>query len=184
MVPLGANQPLVLRMAYTLSLHSRPVGETDFEQTGVGPRQRFGVLRPTEHGLEVLPRLTGFLTAASALKEAVERRGIDPEAMQPDTVIEVLERTSEGQRMIDVVKALDALELHDSTGARVRFRSIAVSDLRELRRLSAELSLDAALPDDPGMPVYVISATFGEKDASFPQERRRTMPRLRPPLRE
>jgi hypothetical protein len=169
-------------MAYTLSLHGRHIGETDFEQAGVGPRQRFGMLRPSEHGLEVLPRLTGFLTAASALKQAIERRGLDPEDMSADTVIEVLERSTEGQRMIEVVKALDALELCDSTGARVRFTSIAVSDLRELRRLSAELSVDVALPDDPGLPVYAISATFGEKYESPPRGRRRTLPR--PPLRQ
>ena len=170
-------------MPYTLFLHGQLVGDTDFDHAGPGPQQHLGIFRPTEHGLEVLPRLTGFLTAAAALKQVVERRGIDPEAMQPDTVIEVLERTCEGQRMIDVVKALDALELHDATGARVRFTSIAVSDLRELRRLSAEVNVDVALPDEPTMPVYVISATFAEDHVSALRTPRRTLPRLRPPLR-
>jgi hypothetical protein len=171
-------------MPYTLFLQGQLVGETDFDHSGPGPGQRVGIFRPTEHGLEVLPRLTGFLTAASALKQAVERRGLDPEAMQAETLIEVLERSSEGQRMIEVVKALDALELRDPTGVRVRFTSIALSDLRELRRLSAELSVNVALPDEPTMPVYVLSATFAEKQHSLSQERRRPMPRLRPPLRQ
>ncbi|HEY8175943.1 MAG TPA: hypothetical protein VIF32_09640 [Gemmatimonadaceae bacterium] len=167
-------------MAYTLSLHGRPIGETDFEQSGVGPRQRFGMLRPSEYGLEVLPRLTGFLTAASALKQAIEQRGVDPEDMSADAVIEVLEHSTEGQRMIEVVKALDALELRDSTGARVQFTSIAVSDLRELKRLSAELRVDVALPEDDATPVYAISATFGEREEWFSRDRHRTIPWLRP----
>jgi hypothetical protein len=174
---------------YTLSLDGRVVGETEFEHPGPDPRQRVGVFRPTEHGLEVLPRVTGLLTAALALKQAMVRRGISHEDADTDAVMDLLENTAEGQKVVEHAKALDALELRDPSGQRVPFTSIAVSDLRELRRLAAEIhpTDDAMIasdcddgPQGPQGPDYVISATFGAEDRVVPRARRITAFRWRP----
>jgi hypothetical protein len=168
---------------YTLSLDGRVVGETEFEHAGPDPGQRVGIFQPTEHGLEVLSRLTGLLSAAVGLKQAMERRGISHEDADADAVMELLENTAEGQRVVEHAKALDALELRDHSGHRVQFTSIAVSDLRELRRLTAELHLSenamiTSSECDEG-PQYVISATFGT-DGRTPRARRVTASRWRP----
>lgn len=160
------------------------VGETEFEHPGPDPGQRLGVFQPTEHGFEVLPRLTGLLSAALGLKQAMERRGISHEDADADAVIDLLENTAEGQKVVEHAKALDALELRDPDGHRVDFTSIAVSDLHELRQLSAELQLSentaiASGECDEG-PQYVISATFGAVGLGVSRARRVTAPRLRP----
>jgi hypothetical protein len=165
-------------MPYTLLLHGRLVGETEFDDAGPGPGQRLGILRPTEHGLEVLPRLVGFLSAAARLKQAIERRGLDPDAMSSEAMFQLLDHTPEGQRMVDVVKALDALELRDSSGGRVSFTSIAVSDLAELRRVARELGEEIPLPDDSAT-TYVISATLANGFRTRPRHLLRCLPRLR-----
>jgi hypothetical protein len=156
------------RMTYKLLLCGRVIGETDLDYAGPGRTQRLALFRPTSEGQQQLPRITGLLRATFALKQALERRGLEPEDMQAEAVIDVLERTPEGRRVMEVAKALEALELRDERGARLDFTSIAVSDLDEIQQLSEELETRApsARSAVPESHRYLISATLTEDVAA------------------
>lgn len=157
-------------MTCTLSLHGRVIGETDLDYAGAGPRQRVAIFRPTTQGLRELPRISGLMSAGLALKRALARKGLDPESMDADAVMEFLDRAPEGRRIIDIAKALEALELRDERGARLLFTSIAVSDLDELARLGQALEEDTSLPDcsaeERAAHRYLISATLTSDSAA------------------
>lgn len=179
-------------MPYTVLLQGCLLGETEFEQQGPSPRQRMGLFWPTKRGVEMLPALTGFLSTMLRLKQTIEGRGLSPDDMDPDDIADLLENTPAGQGVVEYAKALEALVVRDPRGRRLTFTSIAVSDLRELKRLGDELDVAAArdLPDDdpalrrptdgqvePESP-YVISATFAAEDR-LPSRQRITSPRWR-----
>lgn len=150
-------------MTYTLWHAGVQIGETNFEQTH--GRQKFGVFRPTAYGLEIFPRLSGILSAASRLKDEMAERGLTGEDGIDDPG-GVLESTEGGRAVIEVGKTLSEVELHDPGGKRLEFRSIAFSDLAELRRLCRKMSLRKDLPGDndipEGGPRYVVSVTLGK----------------------
>lgn len=169
-------------MPYTLWLHGLLVGETDFEHPGPAPGQRLGAFRPTTAGLEVLPSICGLLAATVALKDEMERRGLVNPDDQADGMLEVLESTPEGERVVEIAKCLEQLELHDPNGIRLQFQSIAVSDLHELvqlGKLRASAVDEASETADESTPRYLISATFSAA-ASSGRVQRRPQPRLRP----
>ena len=158
---------------FTLYHCGRLVGTTDFAHAGPAPHQRLGQFQPTEYGLTVLPRITGLLEAAFGLKRALERDGIDPDG-DPDVISDALERLPEGQRVIDVGRAISELELRNEHGHVVTFASLAISDVKEMMALARgpddpdeepdeanEESDDSnGEPDDLGDWQFLISATF------------------------
>jgi len=150
-------------MAYQLLLRGQLIGETDLDYAGPGATQRLAFFHPTDRGRRELPRITGLMRAAFALKVAMERQGLDPDDMPADAVVDLLDRTMEGRRVVEVVKALDALELRDERGARLTFTAIAVSDLDELRDLCRDLRTRSVVPDTADVPEshrFLISATL------------------------
>ena len=58
------------------------IGESDLEDRSDHPGQKGGIFRPTAYGLEILPRLTGFLSAGHALKTHLEANGLSAEEMR------------------------------------------------------------------------------------------------------
>jgi hypothetical protein len=150
-------------MTYTLWHAGVRIGETSFEQTH--GRQKFGVFRPTAYGVEIFPRLSGILSAASQLKDDLAQRGLTGDG-DVDDVEGLLETTAGGSAVLEVGKTLSEVELHDPKGKRLEFKSIAFTDLVELRRLCRKMSLDDDLPADDeipeGGPRYVVSVTLGK----------------------
>src|SRR5688572_2159652 len=103
-------------MTYTLLLDGQVLGETDLAHAGPSPAQRLGMLRPTPHGLKVLPSVAGFLTATLNLKHAMARRGLRDREDESDAMLDALENTPEGIRVRELAKMLEALELRDTSG--------------------------------------------------------------------
>lgn len=149
-------------MTYTLWHSGIRIGETMFEQTH--GRQKLGVFRPTTYGLEIFPRLSGVLSAASRLKEEMSERGLS-EADAIENVGELIETTEGGRAMIELGRTLIDVELHDPKGKRLEFTSIAFSDLVELRSLCRKLGT-GSVPDDAEIPAdgprYLVSVTLGK----------------------
>lgn len=145
-------------MAYSLFLHDRLLGETDFEHAGSRPGQRIGAFRATEHGMDIVSQLTGFFAATLALHRALEERRLSPDG-DPDDLLKVMEGTPEGARVIEIAKITAELVLRDASGARVRFKSIAISNPSELAALVSEPG-DPPLPPGGEVPRFLISATM------------------------
>lgn len=143
-------------MKYTLWLNGHLLGETRLEHKNPAGAQRMGGLRPTAYGLELLPGLCGFLSAAAALKTAMENVGIDPDK-DVDRTLQLMETIPEGARFSELVKALSQLELREAGGDRAAFHTVIITDVRELAELSRRFDPDIELPD--GEPRFVISAT-------------------------
>lgn len=157
-------------MAYTLWHAGVQIGETNFERTH--GRQKFGVFRPTTYGLEIFPRLSGILSAASRLKDDMKQRGLTGDE-DVGNIEDLFENTEGGRAVIEVGKTLSEVELHDAKGKRLEFKSIAFSDLAELRRLCRKLSLEDDIPNDDeipeGGPRYVVSVTLGKSPMPIPR---------------
>ena len=151
-------------MTYTLWHAGVMIGETDFAHKNPvpNPRQRAGIFHPTSYGERLLPRLSGILSACSGLKDDIEARGLDPDAMDTDGIVDVLETTDAGRKVIDVGRALSEVEIRDRTGRQLQFKQIAFMDMEELRTLSRRLSSGHALPDvlPPDAPRFIVSATL------------------------
>jgi hypothetical protein len=158
-------------MPYTLLLDGAVIGETDFEHTGQGPRQRAGVFRPSPQGLPILPQITGMFAATLAFRNAIERSGVLQQDRVEDASIDALENTPEGQRLVAHAKVIEQLELRDPDGHRLAIESIAVSDLRELATLAASQWGKGSLSKDA--PRYLISATICADDL---RDRKWTLP--------
>ena len=144
-------------MKYTLWLNGHLLGETRLEHKNPVGTQRMGGLRPTDYGLELLPGLCGFLSAASALKAAMRTAGIDDPGREVDRTMELMETIPEGARFSELVKALCQLELREAGGERAAFHTVIITDLRELAELSQRFDADAELAQ--GVPRFVVSAT-------------------------
>lgn len=143
-------------MKYTLWLNGHLLGETRLEHKNPAGAQRMGCLRPTAYGLELLPGLCGFLSAASALKKALVNDGIDPDK-DVDRTMQLMETIPEGARFSELVKALSQLELREAGGDRAAFHTVIITDVREIAELSRGFDPDVQLPEDG--PRFVISAT-------------------------
>lgn len=144
-------------MRYTLWLDGHLLGETRMEHRGPGPGQRLGGLEPTPYGLEVLPRLCGFLEAASAMKLTLLERGVSDPDTDVDRTMQFLETTPQGTRFSLLVKQLSQLELRESGGETAHFHTIVITDLKELGALSRTFDAEHELAQ--GTPRYIISAT-------------------------
>ena len=144
-------------MKYTLWLNGHLLGETRLEHRNPIGGQRMGGLRPTTYGLELLPGLCGFLSAAAAVKKAMQRLGVDDPDRDVDRTMELLETVPEGHRFAQLVKALCELELRECGGDRAAFHTLIVTDVRELAELSQSFDADAELAQ--GTPRFIISAT-------------------------
>lgn len=142
------------QMPYTLRLEGVVVGETDFEHKGQRPRQQAGVFRPAPSGMAALPQITGMFAASLAFTRVVERNRTSSQA----NAIELLEKTPEGQRLVEHAKVIERLELLDPNGNALAIESIAVSNLQELAELAASKLGKATL--GVTAPKYLISATI------------------------
>ena len=149
-------------MSHTLWHCGVLIGDTDFEDSGRRPPQYVGVFRPTEYGRAVFPRLTGILTAASGLKDELEARGVSEDQMSPEHVANLLDSTPDGNKVLDIGKALSEVELRDPEGRPLEFKQIAFIDLTELAALSRKLGCNADMEWEtlpPEAPQYVVSVT-------------------------
>lgn len=144
-------------MKYTLWLNGHLLGETRLEHKNPIGAQRMGGLRPTPYGLELLPGLCGFLSAASALKTAMRTLGVDDPDKDVDRTMTLMETVPEGQRFSDLVKALSQLELREAGGERAAFHTVIITDVHELETL-AEVQ-DPPMQIAEETPRYIISAT-------------------------
>jgi hypothetical protein len=144
-------------MRYTLWLDGHLLGETRLEHRNPAGSQRMGGLHPTPYGMEVLPGMCGFLSAAAAVKGVLLRHGVADPDRDPDGAMRLLEQTSEGSRFTKVVSALARLELRQSGGERAAFHTIIVTDIRELSELSGTLDANAVAAFHG--PRFIVSAT-------------------------
>lgn len=157
-------------MTYTLWHRGVLIGETDFEGSENAPRNDgrlhlAGIFRPTPHGRSLLPRLCGFFTAASELKNELVRRGVDTEDPEPELMRHLFETTSAGLHIIDIGRVLCDVELRAPDGARVTVASMGFMDVAELASLSRKLGCAdtaelRALP--PDAPEFLVSVTLPE----------------------
>jgi hypothetical protein len=171
-------------MPFSLWLRGRLIGETDFDHPGPGPGMRAGFFRPTEHGREILPLLSGMLPASYALKRAMIRRGYDPNSGNAAEMATMLESSDEGARVLAIGRELSHIEIHDPGGGCRPFRVIAISNLREIAAMAGDMGLPdqqhamtsgltqleqrshpersagSAVP--PPEPVYLASVTFAD----------------------
>lgn len=144
-------------MKYTLWLNGHLLGETRLEHRNTIGAQRMGALRPTTYGAELLPGLCGFLSAAAAVKKAMQQLGVEDPDRDVDRTMELLETVPEGRRFSELVKALCELELRECGGERAAFHTLIITDVRELAELSERFDADAELAQ--GVPRFIISAT-------------------------
>jgi len=162
------------------------IGETDFDEGGRRPPQYAGVFRPTDYGRAIFPRLTGILTAASGLKDELEARGLSEDEMSSEQVVNLLESTRDGNKVLDIGRALSEVELRDPEGRVLEFRQIAFIDLAELAALSRKLGCNEDMAWEtlpPEAPHYIVSVTLrtgAEPRQGFLSQFALRLPRLGP----
>jgi hypothetical protein len=150
-------------MTYTFWHSGILIGESDLREAPGNPRQLGGVFLPTAYGLEVFPRISGFLSAGHALKTHIEANGRSTDELQPGDIADLLDTTPAGQKIIAIGRVLSEVEMRAPDGVRLEFASIAFSDVLEVQRLARELALSTAdrLADlPPDAPRYIVTATF------------------------
>lgn len=143
-------------MKYTLWLNGHLLGETRLEHKNPIGAQRIGGLRPTPYGLELLPGLCGFLSAASTLKKAMQKIGIDPDK-DVERTMTLMDTVPEGQRFSELVRALSQLELREAGGERAAFHTVIITDVHELETLADAQDSPVQIAEET--PRYIISAT-------------------------
>jgi hypothetical protein len=150
-------------MPYTFYHCGVLIGKSKLEDRNGNPRWRGGIFWPTPHGLELFPRLTGILTAGLALKAHMEAHGLHEDTMDKAEVVDLLDNTPAGQKIIDIGRTLSDVEVRAPDGRRLEWVSIGFNDMNEWRAISGEDSPDgiekkAELPADG--PRFLVSATF------------------------
>jgi len=143
-------------MRYTLWLNGHLLGETRLEHRGPSTAQRLGGLKPTLHGLEILPNLCGFLSTAAAMKKALGDAGVTDPDDEAERTMELMATTPEGQRFTELVKQLGQLELREAGGDVAPFHTVIVTDIRELGELTDQPDLEKQAADGPR---FIVSAT-------------------------
>ena len=157
-------------MPFTLWMHDRQIGETNFE-LGTPGRRRAGLFRPTAYGLSVLPGITAMVPALLAFGEMCQREGLDVDDDGPENAAAALDAfggTPEGQRVISAAKQIAAVVVRDSRGQTLIWESLAISDLALLASLTREQkpgkrAVDADLSGDS--PGYIVSLTLAPRAA-------------------
>lgn len=163
---LSARDATSSGMPYKLWHSGVLIGETDFEEHGRHSRQFVGVFRPTLYGREIFPRLTGIMSAATALREELRERGLCAESMDGDDTMDLLETTAAGRKVVDIGRALSEVELRHPDGRTLEFASIAFMDVEEIRVLGRRLNVAAAPEPDAlpqGAPRFMVSVTLRSK---------------------
>lgn len=157
-------------MRHTVWYHEQQIGETDFELVARG-RKRAGVFRPTAFGLTVLPAITAIVPALFDFRDMCERSGIDTEDERPETAdaaMDAFGRTSEGERVMSAVRQVAALEVRDEHGHTMRWESILISDMQQIRALVDRFPRGDAFPAPRAvgeLPLlrYLISLTLARQ---------------------
>jgi len=150
-------------MTYTFWHSGILIGESDLQEAPGNPRQLGGVFHPTAYGLEVFPRISGFLSAGHALKTHIEKNGRSPNELKTSDIAHLLDTTPAGQKIMAIGRVLSEVEMRAPDGVRLECASIAFSDVLEVQRLAQELARSAAdrLADlPPDAPRYIVTATF------------------------
>jgi hypothetical protein len=147
-------------MTYTFWHSGILIGESDFDESSGYPRQRAGVFLPTAYGVEVLPRLSGILSAGHALKAHLDANGLSPDDMNARQVEDVLDTTAGGQKILEIGRMLSEVQIRAPDGRPLEFASIAFSDVKEIQRLARELELGELDDLPPDAPRYIVSATL------------------------
>ena len=150
-------------MAYTFYHAGVLIGKSKLEDRSGNPRQRGGVFWPTPHGLELFPRLTGILTAGMALRAHMKELGLHEDEMDKDQVIDMLDNTPAGQKILDIGRTLSEVEVRAPDGRRLEFVSIGFNDMNEWLSVSPWESSDGVgkkVEVPPDAPRYTVSATF------------------------
>lgn len=158
-------------MTYTIWHAGVLIGESDFDQgDDERPGHIAGVFRPTSHGREIFPLLSGIMTAGADLKDELRSRGLDENEMTSDEVENILDNTAAGRKVIDIGRNLSEIELRDPKGALLEFKTIAFIDTAELTRLMDRLDCasgegyEAARDQHP--PELIVSATLRDPDVA------------------
>jgi len=165
-------------MPYSLYHCGQLVGHTDLAHEGPMPDQRLGVVKPTPRGVTVLPALVGVLSVSLALQDIVPEN--EGDKVDDEAVRNALTHSQAGRRAIRLVLQLQRLELRDDAGRRLDFKTISISNLEELTKISKEHGIDfqpVSLTSAPDL--FLVSVTFGARRALV-AEPRRTAPRFRP----
>lgn len=157
-------------MAYSVWLEGTKIGETDLELRH-GTRRRAGVFRPTEYGLSVLPGITAMGPALLDMgRMGLENPVLaDPGNPDFDTETAKVLETPEGRRMLAAAEQISRLELRDSAGKTVAWKSLLISDFAELAAMARGRSNDPPpeRPSPASEPVrYLISTTLHGKPAA------------------
>lgn len=147
------------------------IGEAKMQVNPAQPRQIVGEFRPTAYGRELLPRLTGVLSAAAALKDEMATRGISEESVtDPVTGPDLIESMPGGRKMVDIGRTLSEVQLRDPSGIALEFKSIAFLDLGELDSLARKLGTMRPFATSEGGPHQrarvLVSATLASPPAS------------------
>jgi hypothetical protein len=156
-------------MLYTLWMHDRQIGETNFELNTAG-RRRAGMFRPTAHGLTVLSGVTAMFPALIAFGELCRRKGIDVDDDRPEQASAALDAfggTEEGQRVIAAAKQVAAVVVLDPNGRTLLCESLAISDLDVLAAMARKQKpgKHATVASMPGKSRnYVVSLTLALRD--------------------
>ncbi len=126
-------------MEFSVWLDGAKIGETAFE-IAHGAGRRAGVFHPTVCGFERLPAITAMARTLLDVGRLCRRTGIDPD--DPDLDVEAttdsIFETPEGHRMMDAVKINVRLQLHDSRGRIVKWETLLISDMDDIRAAAAE----------------------------------------------
>jgi hypothetical protein len=152
-------------MTYTIWHAGVLIGDSDFDQGNPErPGHVAGVFRPTSHGREIFPLLTGIMTASADLKDELASRGLTEDDMSADEVENILDNTPAGRKVIDIGRNLSEIELRDPTGKLLEFKTIAFIDTSELARLMERLDCGSdeqyeAVRDERA-PELIVSATL------------------------
>ena len=152
-------------MTYTFWHSGILIGESELDETSTNPGQRAGIFEPTQYGLEIFPRLSGILSIGRELKMHLEANSLDADEMSKDQIIDLLEDTPAGKKLIDLGRTLSEVEMRAPDGTPLTFSSIAFSDLLELRRLAPDVDpelLDDLPTEELAGPRYIVSATLGD----------------------
>lgn len=141
------------------------IGEAKMQKNPAAPRQLVGEFRPTAYGRELLPRLTGVLSAAAALKDDMAARGITEESVtDPATGPDLIESMPGGRKMVDIGRTLSEVRLRDPSGVELEFKTIAFLDLGELESLARKLGTKGPFAKGEGGPHQrarlLVSATL------------------------
>ena len=118
-------------MTYTVWMHGRRIGDTQFELAGHFQR-RAGSFRPTPHGLTVLPGLTAMFPALLEFADMCRRNGVavdDNWSNSAAATADAFGDTPEAQRVFAAAERIAEVEVRDPTGRRLAWQSLAISEL-------------------------------------------------------